>query len=443
MGPARGAAVSFVAVLLAAAMAACSSLPAAPNRSANPSSTAAPGTVGPMTSPGPTPSPAPPTATLPPASPAPSATPLAVTNPDGPRVLGENDLTKLLEHARGLSNFAGVWVAQNQTDFHVAVVGDLQAAADKLRPFVSANMTLYLHPAEFTYAELKNVADKIVDDWNELSTLGVQVSSVSVDERANRVAVGIDPVDETVSAELAERYGSVLALEYVPVGHVPVATWPVEPETLIAVEGDATSQLISCGGPDGFPAAVVDDPKFPDAPPGPQRDALEAAMGRDEFALNGTEHWRLASQSADMVLFVTHTDYGWIYASVRFEDGEWGLSGSGDCHPMAAPSGGYGAASWAPDPAFAAPTADSTELHILVWEFSCASGSPATGRMSQPIVSYGADSFVMTIGVTPVGGVATCIGAPGTPATVMLPRPLGDRSLLDGNFHPAASPKAF
>jgi hypothetical protein len=367
-----------------------------------------------------------------------------VTNPDGPRVLDENDLTKLLEHARGLSNFAGVWVAQNQTDFHVAVVGDLQAAADKLRPFVSANMTLYLHPAEFTYAELKKVADKIADDWNELSTLGVQVSSVSVDERANRVAVGIDPVDETVSAELAERYGSVLALEYVPVGHVPVATWPVEPETLIAVEGDATSQLISCGGPDGFPAAVVDDPNFPDAPPGPQRDALEAAMGRgDEFALNGTEHWRLASQSADTVLFVTHTDYGWIYASVHFEDGEWGLSGSGDCHPMAAPSGGYGAASWAPDPAFAAPTADSTELHILVWEFSCASGSPATGRLSQPIVSYGADSFVMTIGVTPVGGVATCIGAPGTPATVVLPTPLGERSLLDGNFHPAASPKAF
>jgi hypothetical protein len=103
---------------------------------------------------------------------------------------------------------------------------------------------------------------------------------------------------------------------------------------------------------------------------------------------------------------------------------------------------GLGPASWALDPAYPAPTADSTELHILVWELACSGGSPATGRMAPPIVSYADESLTVTIGVTGVGGIATCPGPPGTPAKVVLPQPLGDRTLLDGYTHPASPPEA-
>ena len=228
-----------------------------------------------------------------------------------------------------------------------------------------------------------------------------------------------------------------------PVGHVPVATWPVDSETLTAAAG-AQPDLVNCGNGPGFPSAVFDDPSYPDAPPGPQRDALNDAIQvfGVGFGLDGSEHWKLATQTNDTVEYVTKVGgEGWISAAVHFADGAWGPAGMGGCRTMSAFPDGLGPATWAPDPSFPAPTADSTELHILVWEMACSSGSPATGRMSSPIVTYSDSALVMTIGVIPVDGPATCPGPPGTPAMVVLPQPLGDRTLLDGSSHPPSPPE--
>jgi hypothetical protein len=100
----------------------------------------------------------------------------------------------------------------------------------------------------------------------------------------------------------------------------------------------------------------------------------------------------------------------------------------------------FGPATWALDPAFASPGPDSTELHILVWEMACSSGSPATGRMSAPAIAYAAATVTITIGVRPLGGPQACPGLPGTPAVVRLTAPRGARTLLDGGRVPAAPP---
>ena len=200
--------------------------------------------------------------------------------------------------------------------------------------------------------------------------------------------------------------------------------------------------MIGCGGQIGVPAAVFDDPNYPDAPAGLERDALdETVKVFPGFGVAADQHWRLALQTADAVVYVTQVSSGWISASVRLKDGKWIPAGMGGCQLMAALSDGLGAASWALDPGFAAPKANATEMHILVWEFACSGGSPATGRMSDPIVTYSANSLIMTVGVTRVGGPATCPGPPGTPALVVLPQPIGDRTLLDGIYHPAQPPK--
>ena len=130
---------------------------------------------------------------------APTPTPLVVTNPDGPANI-DLESTQLISKARALPDFAGLWAATNQTDLHVAVVGDVQQAADKLRPFVSADMTLFVHPAEYTYDELRKTANQVTDDAQLLASDGIQISFVSVDERANRVTVGVDPVDDSTTA---------------------------------------------------------------------------------------------------------------------------------------------------------------------------------------------------------------------------------------------------
>jgi hypothetical protein len=100
----------------------------------------------------------------------------------------------------------------------------------------------------------------------------------------------------------------------------------------------------------------------------------------------------------------------------------------------------FGPATWALDPAFDSPRPDATELHILVWELACSGGSPATGRMSAPVIAYAAATVTITIGVRPLDGPQTCPGPPGTLAIVQLAEPLGTRTLLDGGRVPAAPP---
>jgi hypothetical protein len=101
---------------------------------------------------------------------------------------------------------------------------------------------------------------------------------------------------------------------------------------------------------------------------------------------------------------------------------------------------GFRLATWAPDPAFPSPGPDSTSIHILVWEAVCASGRPTTGRMSAPAVTFGPTTVTVKIGVRPLGGVQACPGPPGTPAVLILPEPLGARTLLDGGRTPVGPP---
>jgi len=101
---------------------------------------------------------------------------------------------------------------------------------------------------------------------------------------------------------------------------------------------------------------------------------------------------------------------------------------------------GFEPAMWAPDPAFSPPGPGSTSMHILVWEMACASGRPTTGRMSAPAVSFGSTTVTVKISVRPLGGIQTCPGPSGTPAILILPEPLGARTLLDGGRTPVGPP---
>jgi len=101
---------------------------------------------------------------------------------------------------------------------------------------------------------------------------------------------------------------------------------------------------------------------------------------------------------------------------------------------------GFRLATWALDPAFPSPGPESTSMHILVWETLCASGRPTTGRMSAPAISFGSTTVTIKIGVRPLGGVQACPGPTGTPAILILPEPLGARTLLDGGRTPVGPP---
>lgn len=114
---------------------------------------------------------------------------------------------------------------------------------------------------------------------------------------------------------------------------------------------------------------------------------------------------------------------GWIWA---------GADGGGQCDVRRVLPAGLGTVDWELDPAFPAPTADSTELHLLATEQACTGASEMGERMLGPQVVETADAVRVAFAAIPLTGDQTCPGNPSTAVPITLSAPLGDRSLLDG-----------
>lgn len=226
-------------------------------------------------------------------------------------------------------------------------------------------------------------------------------------------------------------------------------TWPVPPELLPDAVSASGEIQVTCGGRT-FPAAGLDAPTGAEKASGPEFDALRQALTEFAAAFPGSSNWewQLAGRDDSGATFVAKTDAlgppGWVSVDVEANADGWRPLGMGQCGPRVVLSAEFGPASWALDPSEPQPSAEALELHILVWERACSNGSPATGRVSAPVVQYDTTTVTITLGVRPVrvgDGVAlTCPGPPGTPAILRLAEPIGDRTLLDGGVVPAAPP---
>jgi hypothetical protein len=229
-------------------------------------------------------------------------------------------------------------------------------------------------------------------------------------------------------------------------GDRPAATWPVTPEALAVATSGLSRDTLTCGGARTFPTAALNAPGGAEREPGPEFDALRATIAQfgDGFPGAALTGWRLVARDAAGATFVAPAGLagapGWLAAEVVQESGGWKPSSLGACDPRVVLSPEFGPATWDVDHSAPAPDASTTQLHLLVWERACSSGSPTTGRMSAALVDEAATSVTITIGVRGLAGVQTCPGPPGTPVIVTLPRPLGGRLLLDGGREPPATP---
>lgn len=230
----------------------------------------------------------------------------------------------------------------------------------------------------------------------------------------------------------------------------PLPTWPVQPEQLPDPTSGSADASLTCGDRT-FPAAGLTAPTGAEKASGPEFDALRAALAKfgSEFPGSAGWTWQLAGRDDTGAIFLSRgTDAAgsttWNSIEVSADASGWKPTGMGGCVPRVVLSAEFGPASWALDPAFPTPVATTTQLHILVWELACSGGSPATGRISAPVVQYAATSVTITLGVRPLqvapGTALTCPGPPGTPATMTLAEPLGNRTLLDGGLVPPAPP---
>ena len=211
--------------------------------------------------------------------------------------------------------------------------------------------------------------------------------------------------------------------------------------------GGGGALLLSCDGGIAFAPAALDAPPGAEEGDGAEFDALRDALARFGSDMEGylpASGWRLVARDASTILFLARAvdggDPPWRQVTVDFRDGRWQAGGGGGCNLRAVVGPGVGVASWSLDPAFAVPGPADTQIHVQVWERACASGTPATGRVVGPVISYAADAVTITYGVLPLPEGGTCQSNPPTPVLLELAEPLGDRLLLDGGSFPAAPP---
>lgn len=124
-----------------------------------------------------------------------------------------------------------------------------------------------------------------------------------------------------------------------------------------------------------------------------------------------------------------------VRAALSEEFGAQRLCFEVDPIPTAADAG---PASWAPVAAGGL-DAGTAVIDVLVVERACSGGDNAAGRITEPEISYGPDTVVVTLRVIPKPGVNTCPGNEPTPYTLILDEPLGGRT-LDGGTDPPSPP---
>lgn len=85
------------------------------------------------------------------------------------------------------------------------------------------------------------------------------------------------------------------------------------------------------------------------------------------------------------------------------------------------------------DPAGPSLTEESTELAVILNEWSCVDGREIAERLLPPeIVMTETEVFMAFAAEKPSGNMFTCPGNPDTPYVVELPTSIGDRILMPG-----------
>lgn len=178
----------------------------------------------------------------------PVPTPFAYTNPDGPPS-GDYpaDGYPFVEQARALPNFSGIWVDENQRDFHVAVTKDIEAAIEALAPGIPRGITVYFHLHDYSYSELDELSSAIIGDRDELLTKGIVVSFAGVGEVEGRVEIGISPLTPETLEYMQRRYMGPIDYEAGGVSALRRFDPPVRAVHLIALRDGDDVGLMTCG----------------------------------------------------------------------------------------------------------------------------------------------------------------------------------------------------
>ncbi len=214
--------------------------------------------------------------------------------------------------------------------------------------------------------------------------------------------------------------------------------WPTyDPASLLG-------ERLTCFGP-GSPTFTVSQwntaPVVTQADVSPEAQALRQAQSPGNGL--GRLEWRRVVTTPDSALFGASTGASppeqAIAISVvadQLHPGTWNGQSQGNCSLRLATDPGRSVAdvALAPGPS---PAAADRVIHLLIRESACSGGQSPLSRVAPPVIrsSPGSATVLITISTRP--GPQDCVGVDPVPYDLVLPEPLGARTLLDGSHVPA------
>jgi hypothetical protein len=279
-----------------------------------------------------------------------------------------------------------------------------------------------------------------------LGRAGVQSTGYGTNVTRNRIGVDVEVVTEEQLVAAAQQLDGVAPLDMVCIdGELDTEQPPpIDPDTPLEVivlpSADGTypaDTIVACDGARFRfgaldPLVPIEDAGLPELAA-----ALDAALSSGEGEFLGQGGWSVLD-AGDETATLVRID-GATLSSIGFEKVRtgWRVGGSSagePCDVVLPLPNGYGEVEWSIDPAFEAPTATSTEIHVLVTGTACSSGQALGDRLLGPQVVTTDDAVRIAFAAILLTGAQNCQGNPAEPITVTLDGPLGERQILDGRI---------
>jgi hypothetical protein len=116
---------------------------------------------------------------------------------------------------RHRADVAGQWLEYGRGAYHVGFARNVESHRDALARHVPQPGVLHVHAFEYAEAELEAIADRVVDEADELAAEGLAWMGSDIDVQANRVEVEVAGADaDTATAILMSRFGPAVKCDW-------------------------------------------------------------------------------------------------------------------------------------------------------------------------------------------------------------------------------------
>jgi hypothetical protein len=110
--------------------------------------------------------------------------------------------------------FAGLWVdTEAGWVVDIATTGDPVAVEAALTPFEDRGVPFRVRKVDYTHAELRALQDRVANDAEAWRELGVTITLIGVDVKANRLKIGVETLTSKAESSLQAAYGDRVKLE--------------------------------------------------------------------------------------------------------------------------------------------------------------------------------------------------------------------------------------